>query len=96
MGLLDFFRRRRVLIQDAAGLAEFIDRHAAFVAQKGIYEYSRARAGHYAKVLFNEQTFLDAIDHSRWRAYPLGARSGRPRWRKGVLQALCDRSAQAT
>ena len=26
--------------------------------QKGIYEYSRARAGHYAKVLFAEQEFM--------------------------------------
>jgi len=40
--------------------------------QKGMYEYSRARAGHYSKVLFREQGFLDAIEVSRWRAYPLG------------------------
>ena len=30
-------------------------RQSAFWLQKGIYEYSRARAGHYAKVLFREQ-----------------------------------------
>ncbi len=42
------------------------------MAQKGIYEYSRARAGHYAKVLFREQPFLDAVEQSRWRAFPLG------------------------
>ena len=46
--------------------------NAAFVAQKGIYEYSRARAGHYAKVLFREPEFQAAADVSRWRAYPLG------------------------
>ncbi len=40
--------------------------------QKGIYEYSRARAGHYAKVLFAEPGFKDAVEESRWRAYPLG------------------------
>jgi hypothetical protein len=53
-------------------LAEFIDGNAAFVVQKGIYEYSRARAGHYAKVLFREPEFQAAADNSRWRAYPLG------------------------
>lgn len=71
MRFLEFFRRRPS-IRDADSLADFIDRHAAFLAQKGIYEYSRARAGHYAKVLFREQTFLDAVEQSRWRAFPLG------------------------
>ena len=71
MGLFDFFRRRQS-IRDASELADFIDRHAAFLVQKGIYEYSRARAGHYAKVLFAEPEFHDAVEQSRWRAYPLG------------------------
>ena len=53
MGLLDMFRRAPP-IRDGQSLADFIDRNAAFVVQKGIYEYSRARAGHYAKVLFRE------------------------------------------
>jgi hypothetical protein len=69
--LLDLFRRRPPL-RDRAALADFIDSHAAFLVQKGMYEYSRARAGHYAKVLMTEPAFLAAIDHSRWRAYPLG------------------------
>jgi hypothetical protein len=71
MGLFDFFRRGSS-IRDAAGLAEFIDRQAAFVVQKGIYEYARARAGHYSKVLFKEPDFQAACDVSRWRAYPIG------------------------
>ena len=70
MGLLDYFRRGAT-IRDAGALAEFIDRQSAFLAQKGIYEYSRARAGHYAKVLFAEQEFQTAVDQARWRAYPL-------------------------
>lgn len=69
--LFAFFRRKPP-IADPAALAEFIDRHAAFLVQKGIYEYSRARAGHYSKVLFREKTFQDAIEGSRWRAFPLG------------------------
>jgi hypothetical protein len=71
MGLFDWFRRKPP-IRDAAALADFIDQHAAFVTQKGIFEYSRARAGHYAKVLFREQEFLQAVERSRWLAYPLG------------------------
>jgi hypothetical protein len=62
----------RPRIRDLVELADFIDAQSAFLVQKGIYEYARARAGHYAKVLFSEQAFLDAVDRSRWRAYPLG------------------------
>ena len=71
LGFFDFFRARPS-IRGAQALADFIDQQSAFLMQKGMYEYSRARAGHYAKVLFKEQGFLDAIEQSRWRAYPLG------------------------
>jgi hypothetical protein len=70
LGLFDYFRRSPP-IRDAAALDEFIDQQTSFLAQKGIYEYARARAGHYAKVLFHEATFQAAADESRWRAYPL-------------------------
>ena len=71
MGLLNIFRKPPA-VRELRELAGFIDENAAFVAQKGIFEYSRARAGHYAKVLFNEPTFLEALERSRWRAFPLG------------------------
>lgn len=71
MGLFDIFQRRRP-IRDERELAEFIDGNAAFLIQKAIYEYSRARAGHYSKVLFKEPEFHKAVEESRWRAYPLG------------------------
>jgi hypothetical protein len=71
MGLLDLFRRKPK-IRDRAAVATFIDENSAFLIQKGIYEYSRARAGHYAKVLFAEPEFQAAVEESRWRAYPLG------------------------
>jgi len=71
MGLFDIFRRAPP-IRDVPTLAEFLDGNAAFVAQKGIFEYSRARAGHYSKVLFREPEFQSAAETSRWRAYPLG------------------------
>jgi hypothetical protein len=71
MGLFDMFKRQPP-IRDAAALAEFIDGNAAFITQKGLYEYSRVRAGHYAKVLFKEPEFQQAIEHARWRAFPIG------------------------
>ena len=72
MSFLDRLWWRPAPVSDAAGLADFVDAHAAFVAQKGIYEYSRARAGHYAKVLFSEPDFQRAVEEARWRAFPLG------------------------
>jgi hypothetical protein len=71
MKFSDLFRRR-IRIDDREALADFIDRHAAFLVQKAIYEYARARAGHYAKVLFKEPGFHSAVEVSRWRAFPLG------------------------
>jgi hypothetical protein len=71
MGIFDLFRPRP-LIRNVAELGDFIDQNAAFVVQRGIYEYSRARAGYYAKVLMVEPEFLAAVEESRWRAYPLG------------------------
>ena len=71
MQFLGWFRRSSS-IADRSALAQFIDGNAAFLVQKGIYEYSRARAGHYAKVMFGEQMFIDAFDRARWQAYPLG------------------------
>lgn len=72
MKLREMFFRARPPIRDIRTLADFIDEQSAFLVQKGIYEYSRARAGHYAKVLFSEQEFRDALERSRWSAYPLG------------------------
>ena len=71
MGLLDFFRRPAP-IADLAALADFIDEQSAFLVQKGIYDYARARSGHFAKVMLADEGFQTALDRARWRAYPLG------------------------
>ena len=71
MGFFDIFRRAPA-IREASALADFIDDNAAYLIQKGMYEYSRARAGHYAKVLLREPEFLAAIEKARWQGYPLG------------------------
>jgi hypothetical protein len=72
MNWRDLMFWRRPPVADLDALATFIDEQAAFVVQKGLHDYARARAGHYAKVLFNEEEFLAALEKSRWRAYPLG------------------------
>ena len=66
------FSADRPPIRDAQALAEFIDRQAAFLMQKGIYEYSRARGGTVCQSSFRESGFQTAVEESRWRAYPLG------------------------
>lgn len=94
MNILAKLFRRPAPIRDLDGLGEFIDAHAAFVVQKGIYEYSRARAGHYSKVLFGEAGFQQAVEVSRWQAYPLGlAMVGEVAM--GVLQEATDLDRQA-
>jgi hypothetical protein len=72
MKLLEMLFRPKPPIDDRLTLADFIDAQSAFVVQKGIYEYSRARAGHYAKVLFAEPGFAKSVEHARWQAFPLG------------------------
>lgn len=71
MGLWDFFRRKPP-IRDLKQLADFIDEQAAFLVQKGIYDYTRARSGHFAKVMLADKGFQSALNRSRWRAFPLG------------------------
>jgi hypothetical protein len=70
MGFFDLFRHKTPIGARPAS-ADFVDWQAVFLAQKGIYEHSRARAGPYSKMLFNEPAFIDAVNRARWQAYPL-------------------------
>jgi hypothetical protein len=72
MGLLDFLLRRKPPLVTPPQLADFIDEQAAFLVQKGIYDYSRARTGHYSKVMLADPGFQTALNRARWRAFPLG------------------------
>ena len=72
MKLWEKLFRRKPPVRDLGALADFIDAQSAFITQKGIYEYSRARAGHYAKVLFAEEEFARSVERARWQAFPLG------------------------
>lgn len=72
MNLFKRLFRPKPPVRDRQSLADFIDTQSAFIVQKGIYEYSRARAGHYAKVMFNEAGFVESVERARWQAFPLG------------------------
>lgn len=71
MGLLDLFRPKPRIV-DWRGLADFVSDHAAYIVNRSMYEYSRARAGPHSEKLFREKAFQAAIEECRWRAYPIG------------------------
>jgi hypothetical protein len=71
MALWGFFRRRP-RIREIADLADFIEAQSAYLVQRYIYDYTNARAGPYSKSLWAQPEFAEAMERSRWRAFPLG------------------------
>lgn len=71
MALLDWLRKKP-LLSDRAALVDWLDTRAAFLIQKGIHEYSRARAGLQWQAIYQEKMFIEALDIARWRSYPIG------------------------
>jgi hypothetical protein len=73
MALLDRITRwfRTEPIATIEALEAFADSRAAFMAQKCVFEYCRARSGVLSMKLFKEQAFMDAMHHSRWTTYAL-------------------------
>lgn len=70
MGLLNWFRKGPEIV-NRDDLLEFIDTRAAFLIQKNIYDYTRARSGPYFKVIIKEAEFAQSVERSRWTSYPL-------------------------
>jgi hypothetical protein len=73
MGLLDRLSRwfKPEPIDTLEGLERFLDSRAAFMAQKCVMEYCRARSGVLWQKLFKEQAFLAALHESRWITYSI-------------------------
>ncbi|MBI4273192.1 MAG: hypothetical protein HY659_00635 [Rhizobiales bacterium] len=71
MVFLGFFRRRPS-IREVDELANFIDEQSAYLIQRYIYDYTHARSGPYSKSLLVRPDFMQAVEQSRWSAYPLG------------------------
>lgn len=73
MGLLEAVSRwfRPSPVETVGQLAEFMDSRAAFMAQKCVVEYARARSGVLSSKLFKEPTFSAALRRSRWVTYTI-------------------------
>jgi hypothetical protein len=73
MALLDRVTRwfRTEPINSIESLGAFMDSRAAFMSQKCVFEYCRARSGVLSMKLFKEPAFLEAMHHSRWTTYAL-------------------------
>jgi hypothetical protein len=73
MALLDRVTRwfRDEPIATIESLEDFIDSRTAFMSQKCVYEYCRARSGVLSMKLFKEPAFREAMHHSRWTTYAL-------------------------
>lgn len=59
-------------ICERAGLVDFVESRGAFLVQKSIMDYARARSGPYFTTLLKEETFREAVERSRWRLFPIG------------------------
>jgi hypothetical protein len=70
MGFFDLFKRPPA-IESLTDMEDFLDTRSAFMVQKCVFEYSRARVGVLWQKLFSEEGFKAAISHSAWQNYPL-------------------------
>lgn len=71
MGMFDWFHRPPP-IANRAVLIDYLDTHAAYLIQRGIFESSRACTRMSFVRLMQEPEFIEAMDKSRWASYPLG------------------------
>lgn len=69
-GRLGLLARRRAPIRTAEDFRAFLEGEAAHVTQSAVYDYLRARAGRFAPQLFREAPFLEALEVTRWEAFP--------------------------
>jgi hypothetical protein len=61
--------KRRGRIATAAALADYLDRHAALIAQKSIIGYCHSKTRLPMNELMRETRFVDAYARARWEAY---------------------------
>lgn len=89
LGIPAFFGRKPP-IDTREKLVEFLDSRSAFLIQKNIFDYARARAGPYFKVMIIEEDFKRSVEVSRWTGYPVGL-AAVAEIARGVLFADADR-----
>lgn len=64
-----FTRRRPPPVASAGELADFLAAQSAYVSQRTVLEYCRARTGFNWDKIFKEQAFIDSLEVCRWEAY---------------------------
>lgn len=60
---------RRQQITDRAGLANFLETRASYIAQASLYGYLRTRAGMRYPELFDDDPFVEAINIAKWQVW---------------------------
>jgi hypothetical protein len=71
LGIPAYFGRKPP-IDTREKLVEFLDTRSAFLIQKNIFDYARARSGPYFSHVIKEAAFKHAVEVSRWSGYPTG------------------------
>jgi hypothetical protein len=71
LGIPAYFGRKPP-IDSREKLVEFLDTRSAFLIQKNIFDYARARSGPYFSQIIKEQAFKDSVEVSRWTGFPTG------------------------
>jgi hypothetical protein len=64
-----FTRRRPAPVASTGELADFLAAQTAYVSQRTVLEYCRARTGFNWDKVFKEQAFVDSLETCRWEAY---------------------------
>jgi hypothetical protein len=62
-------RKSRPPVATLDELADFLAAQTAYVSQRAVFEYCRARTGLNWDKLYREQTFVDSLEVCRWEAY---------------------------
>jgi hypothetical protein len=62
-------RKSRPLVATLDELAELLAAQTAYVSQRTVLEYCRARTGLNWDKLYREQAFIDSLEVCRWEAY---------------------------
>lgn len=64
-----WMRRRNKAIADPAGLGQFLDTRASFVAQTALYGYLRTRAGIRYPTLYDSAAFGQSVNIAKWHVW---------------------------
>jgi hypothetical protein len=67
-----FRRFLRPKIAEPAALERFVERYAAYLAQKTAIDYCRVKAGRQEREMFADADFIAALTHCRWQTFAPG------------------------